>query len=287
MKLLCVIHVFYPEMWPELAACVRTVGSCDLIVTYVDEDAVAAARRDFPAARFLKCDNRGYDVWPFLQALRTVDLSDYDVVVKLHTKRDIKKPYRFAMGRTLLNGSAWRELLLGFAKTPDAWRRTLKLFDDPKVGMAADRRLVFGRRETDKDAFDAAVRELRDNWSVPARRSGLFVAGTMFAVRAALLKPFAAHAIDLSRFGDSAAREPITYAHLLERMFGLAVCAQGLRIAGFNGSVVVRRLATAVLKFLFDSRRSERRRTIRVCGITVYRKKFDSSKTQEAEQPAK
>lgn len=274
MKVAAIVHVFYSEMWPELAACIRNVGVCDLVVTYVDEDAVKAARRDFPAARFLRCENRGYDVWPFLCALKALDLSAYDLLVKLHTKRDIARDHPFAMGGTCLNGSAWRDQLLGFVKTPEAWAETRARFGDPRVGMVAGRRVVFGRKEGGKRWHDEAVRELNEKFALSARRDGLFVGGTMFAVRASLLRPFADFPFTAETFAASGGHESTTYAHLMERMLGLAVGAQGLRIEGFDGSVAWHRFRVALGRFFFDSRWSDRRRSIRVCGITVYRRRL-------------
>ena len=43
MKTLVVAHVYYPQLWPELAACVRNIdGGRDLVITYVDEATVQA-----------------------------------------------------------------------------------------------------------------------------------------------------------------------------------------------------------------------------------------------------
>ena len=82
MKTLVVVHVYYPQLWSELAACVRNSdGERDLVVTYVDEAAVQGVRRDFPEARFLKCENRGYDIWPFIAALQSSALAAYDSIV--------------------------------------------------------------------------------------------------------------------------------------------------------------------------------------------------------------
>ena len=270
MRVAVIVHVFYPEMWPELAACIGNLGVCDLTVTYVDESAVAVARRDFPNATFVRCENRGYDVWPFVMALKTLDLDRYDLVVKLHTKRNIERAHAFAMGGTRLNGSAWRDRLLGFVKTPEAWAKALAAFDDSQVGMVAGRRVVFGRKESGKACYDAALRELNEKFSIPARRGGLFVGGTMFAVRAALLRPFADFPFAAEMFAVSGGHESTTYAHLMERMLGLAVGGQGFRIAGFDGSVRWHRFWVAVGRFFFDNRWSERRHSIRICGITVY-----------------
>lgn len=270
MKVVVVAHVFYPEVWPELAVCIRNVGACDLVVTYVDEESVAEARRDFPSARFIRCENRGYDVWPFVKALKVLDLDRYDLVVKLHTKRNIERAHVFAIGGTRLNGSAWRDRLLGFVKTPEAWAKTLAAFGDPQVGMVAGRQVVFGRKESGKECYDAAVHELREKFAISARRGGLFVGGTMFAVRAVLLRPFADFPFTAEMFAVSCGHESTTYAHLMERMFGLAVSGQGFRIGGFDGSVRLHRFWVVFRRFLFDSRRSERRRSIRICKITLY-----------------
>ena len=274
MRVLVVAHVFYSELWPELAGCIRNVGDCDLMVTYVDEASVASARRDFPSARFLPCENRGYDIWPFLKAVQSADLGRYDLVVKLHTKRDIDLPRKAEVGYTVLNGSRWRDHLLAFVKTPEAWSKTVARFGDPKVGMVADRHVVFrrcdARREAHGGSFDAAVRELNEKWGIPAKRNGRFVGGTMFAVRAPILAHLVSHPFSAGMFGASGGHENETYAHVLERMMGLVVSGLGFRVEGFDGSVAVRRFWAALGKFFFDSRRTERRRSIRICRITVY-----------------
>ena len=274
MKVLVVAHVFYPELWPELADCIRTIGDCDLTVTYVDEASVAEARRDFPRARFLLCENCGYDVWPFLKAVQSVDLAGYDLVVKLHTKRDVDLPRKAEVGYTVLNGSRWRDHLLAFVRSPGAWAKTIARFADPSIGMVADRHVVFRRcdakREAHGGSFDAAVRELNEKWGIPAKRNGRFVGGTMFAVRAPILARLVARPFSAEAFGASGGHETETYAHVLERMMGLVVSGLGYRIEGFDGSVAVRRFWAALGKFFFDSRRTERRRSIRICKITVY-----------------
>lgn len=274
MKTLVIVHVFYPQLWPELAACIRNVGACDVVVTHVDEAAVVAARRDFPNARFILCENRGYDIWPFLKALKSVDLAAYDLVVKLHTKRDLPLAPRNVVGHSVLNGSRWRDYLLAFVRTPEAWAKTIARFRDPKVGLVADRHVIFIRRDALKEmycaSFDEAVRMLRDEWSIPARRSGRFVGGTMFVVRAAALRPFAERPFSSEMFGVSGGHDRETFAHVLERMFGLAVGGQGYRVVGFSGSVFWRRVGHVLWNFLYDFRKSDRRISLRICKVTVF-----------------
>lgn len=244
MKVAVIMHAFYPELWPELARCARTVGADgELYVTYVDESAVVEARREFPKARFVACENRGYDVWPFMKVMQDLPLDDYDLVVKLHTKRNVVGELP-VLNHAWIGGSAWRERLLGFCATEEAWRRTLLRFDKPDVGMVADRRMVF-RRGTLPAALDGSFDRAREEFrrltgaDVPA--SAEYVAGTMFAARPAALMPLLSRRFEAAAFEPPAGHRRETYAHLMERMLGFSVTAAGYRIAAFNGSLVWRR----------------------------------------------
>ena len=245
MRTLVVVHVYYPQLWPELAACVRNIdGERDIVVTYGDEAAVVEARRDFPEARFLKCENRGYDIWPFIAALQSSDLSAYDAIVKLHTKRDVVSDVTLDFNGTVLNGSAWRNYLLGFVRTPEAWRRAQRLLARPDVGMVAERRMILLWREVpvlrSKESFDEASRFLGLDPS-HVRRSGQYVAGTMFAAKPAALRPLLAKGLTAEMFENPAGHMTETFAHVVERALGLSVTAAGLRIVAFNGSLRLRR----------------------------------------------
>lgn len=281
MNLTAIVHVYYPERWPELAECIRNLGpAARLIVTYGtgNDQAVEAARRDFPTATFLECENRGYDIWPFLKALKLVDFTWTDLIVKLHTKRNFDLPRKETIGYTAINGTKWRDKLLSFVKTSEAWSCTLKRFDDPRVGLVGAKELVCKRVDTPSaemtGSFDKARAFIATNWQLTTPKSARFIGGTMFAVRASLCKLLADYPFTSEMFEVTKGHDKETFAHMVERLFGLVVAAQGKRIVGFNGSVALFRLKGALLKFLFDARQTERRRSIRICGILVYRKRL-------------
>ena len=245
MRALVILHAYYPRLWPELAACVRNIDDVrDLVITYGDEAAVQGARRDFPEARFLKCENRGYDIWPFVAALRSSDLSAYDTIVKLHTKRDVVSDITFDFNHAVYNGAAWRNFLLGFVRTPEAWRRTRRLLAKPGVGMVAERHVVMRRRDVPvsrtKESFDAAAEFLGLD-PKRVRRSGQYVAGTMFAAKPAALRPLLGNELTAEMFEISAGHMTETFAHVMERALGLSATAAGLEIVAFNGSLRLRR----------------------------------------------
>lgn len=245
MKTAVIVHVFYPALWPELVKAIRNVGACDLFVTYVDEAAIVGARHDFPDARFVSCENRGYDVWPFLKVVQTLDLDSYGCIVKLHTKRDVIDDFKYDFNHAVFNGSAWREFLLGFVKTPAAWRKTLRVLSRPAVGLVADRHVIMRRRDVPiartRETFDRAA-ELLGLPVGEMRRSGQYVAGTMFAVKPAALRPLLERTYAAEDFEPPEGHLNETFAHVLERALGLSVSAAGLRLAAFNGSLFWRRL---------------------------------------------
>ena len=279
MRTLVVAHVYYPQLWAELADCIRNVdGERDLIVTYVDEASVAEARRDFPTARFFKSKNRGFDIWPFLLAVASVDLSAYDCIVKLHTKRDIVKDHDWCFNDCRFNGPAWRNFLLSFCRTPDAWRRTRAQLVRPDVGMVADRHVIVRRRDfpwsSVRACFDEAVADIRAISGCRPFDAGAaqYVSGTMFACRPEpleflLKKAFSPDAFEASSHDRDG---QIVYAYRVENMFGLAVSAVGMRIASFSGSLRWRRIYAPVLRAFFRVKETRRHRIVKVLGIPVF-----------------
>jgi len=238
-RILAVVHVFYPELWPEIFRCLSNLGQgADFVVTYSDEKSVIEAKRDLPRANFVQCANRGYDIWPFLSVLQSVDLTTYDCIVKLHTKRDVRKG--ITLNHARIGGANWRRLLLRFVSSRRNWLKTLRVLQDPSVGMVADRRLIFDRRAATRlhcEEFDLAKSEM-EALSGKTFDGGDFVAGTMFAAKPAALQPLLRRRYTEAEFEESVGHGGLTRAHLMERMLGLAASAANLRLESFDGPTV-------------------------------------------------
>jgi len=287
MKTLCIVHVFYPDFWPEIASCLRNVEDpMDLVVTYVDETKgiPEMVRRDFPSAKFLLCENRGFDIWPFLKALQAVNLQDYSVLIKLHTKRDVKRDGRpLVFNNCDFSENAWRDYLLGFIHDAAAWRSAKARLELPNVGMVADRHVILRRDDTPwfktRRTMDLAISLVRDLYGVPVRHGAQFVAGTMFAARPSVFVKLMSRKWTADDFTESVHDDTEQKAHVLERALGIAVTAEGLRIDSFDGHLGLWRVAMAVRGFLLsvleflwsDSGQTSERRIIKVFGISVYR----------------
>lgn len=268
MKLAVIVHDFYPELRPEIDACLANLDEpFDLFVT----DAGA--------------DNRGFDIWPFLRTLDALDLAKYTHVLKLHTKRDVKRPVGFN-GMTIA-GAMWRDWLLSIARTHEAWAETKTRIAEPGVGMVAaaacilDRRATEGREE--RAMFDEAVREAARRFGKPesAFRKANFVGGTMFLARSEALRPLQGKfkAEDFAVSND--AHLSNSFAHVAERLVGFSVSAAGLRIECPAGNLAERRRRFRLLQFrhaladfVFQDRITSRgRHLIKVFRIPVWNRK--------------
>lgn len=240
--LLIHMHVYYPQLWPELRdgmAYLSGLGlSFHLVVTLVEElpEVEAEVRSLFPEAEVRMMPNRGYDIAPFLEVIRSVNLDDYSYVIKLHTKRDVEQDMVFLCAAATFNmkGSRWRDALLAFFR-PGNFERCLREFDEnPQCGMVAHH-LVICPRVTPLDnhqyhTWNRAV-DLVRQMGLPEPPNQHFVMGSLFMCRAGLLKPLQNLDVKPEDFPppDPDHLEE-TLAHVLERCLGAVITAQGYEL---------------------------------------------------------
>ena len=268
-----IVHIYYPEFWPELAGCLRNIKEpFDLFVTVRSDaggDAICGKIiEDFPFAHITRPENVGYDIWPFLSVINAIDLSPYDIVIKLHTKRDM------LMAAPLngfdMSGAKWRQNLLRFISTDKAWVATKRQFTNPKTGAVASLSTILSYSTTPEPGRISCRRALLLAHRIFHKRLSRrykYVGGTMFAIRASLLKPLQGifYSKDFARSGEVRTED---LAHEIERLFGACVSAAGMRIVPYRGNLVVHGiwffLKRHVLKFFYQ-------RKIKKNGDVIYR----------------
>jgi len=237
-RVLCVVHCYYPEFVKELADCVANVTEPhDVVVTYSAPAALDEAKRRFPGARFVECENVGFDIWPFVKVLNEVDLGSYDYVLKLHTKCDRPADAPFKMNHADFSGSHWREYLLEFVRTRKSWEASLALMEsDPSVNMVAGLKCILRREDTpwrpEQAGFDTALEMAKGLGVNPAAPE--FVAGTMFVARSSALARLKG-VFRASDFEEERVHTTTTRGHYLERILGFAACDGGGRISDPDG----------------------------------------------------
>lgn len=233
-------HVFYDELWAELAVCINNftdvcgADNVDVFITYPDgkpqmREALPKLL-NAPPCKIIPVPNRGYDVGPFFAVLNDLDLDAYDYVVKLHTKRDV--PF-CVVNFHIMRGGEWRRELLSFCNTPNAVSASLKaLARDETLGMIAGRSLI------DYSGVGSAAEGVGDSWNVLSgcgveSTNTTVVYGTMFMVRAKLLKPIYRKVYNdqFPLITTENAHRDFRVAGAWEGAFSILVVAQGYRVA--------------------------------------------------------
>ena len=237
MRVLIHVHVFYDSLIGEIVDCVRNVesvcgiGNVTTWVTYPIDHAdrlEGLCHESFPRARFLGLPNAGYDIGPFFEVLAREDLLAYDIVVKLHTKRDSLPMW---INFRNLEGPRWRRALLSFCSSRKAAARTIGMLSKhPNVGMVAGLGVIdingcavdLGRGRIERELCRIGA-----TGNAPMR-----VWGSMFAVRSSILQRLDAHSIgDFITITEANAHKDYGLANLYEELIPALVQGMGFLIS--------------------------------------------------------
>ncbi len=228
---LCILaHVYYPELWEELAGYLGNLPAdrFDLYVNLVDDTfdpaLLARIRGQFPAARIYISENVGRDIGGHFHVLRNLRIADYALFCLLHTK---KSPH-MAEGEV----QRWRrkllEPLLGTRACAAENLRTM--LDDEGIGLLGSARCRYTEMNANEEKYGQLLERMgiaRDSAEVE------FLSGTMMFLRADVLERVFETAHDQA-FERSDARvvegDPDgAWAHAVERVFGAVVRDMGYR----------------------------------------------------------
>ena len=235
---LCVLaHVYYPDLWPELAGYIGNLpsGTYDLYVNLVDatftQAALADIREAFPAARVYVSENIGRDIGGHFQLLRNLRMEDYEIFCLLHTKRS---PH-MAPGEA----QRWRrKLLMPLLGSGERAAENIKLMrEDDTVGQLGAAACRYTELNDNPERYFDALRRLGIDEDAAAVE---FLSGTMMFVRAAVLRrvfeglrevPF-----EMGDGGSVAFHRDGQWAHAVERAIGAVVRDMGYRFEWRQGA---------------------------------------------------
>ena len=259
-KVLVIFHVYYQDQVPYFMDKLSSVTGCewDLIVSMscpnpLTEERVRAVK---PDARFVMVENVGYDIWPFMSVISSVDLDAYDIVLKLHTKHSTEN-HKVRINGVHMKGYMWRDTLVdALLGSPEQFSQVLAIFrDHPDAGMVCSGKLYCKMEfREDHDLLDRELEML--GLETTERR---FCVGTMFAIRPSLLKVIAEQGFSAIFFPPiTASNAGGTPAHVYERVFSLLAPAQGMKVyttgtdAEFTRKQRIRKVLKPILSFLFS-----------------------------------
>lgn len=275
-KVLVHLHLYYLDQLDYMLKKLKNINSCDwdlfVTMTKQDEQAIQKLKGFKPDVHIVQVEDKGFDIWPFLQVLNLVDLENYDDILKIHTKKYRKKKDFY--GR----GNAWRnyliDALLGSRKQ---FQKNIHLMQmDKSVGLIGSRATLATMGCFEKDdsiLFD----EMCQSHGIPVSQ-GRFIAGTMFLVRAKCfqrIKDMNFKSEDFNHIQQTSGRT--TTAHTLERLLSRIVEVEGYKIAtvrSWKYSILctIRRILRTIFSISNLPRKSENEPKTKV--ITILGLKF-------------
>ena len=249
-RLLVIFHVWYHDQIDYFISKMKNINGCewDLWVTMPNRDEEAVAKLvDFKGdVKFISVANAGYDIAPFVDVIRTHDVSKYDYILKLHTKRYL--PEKGSINDVSVRGWLWRNLLTeALLGSKRRFAMVLAKIGQERVGMVYCYELhKYLKRTLPEDTYMLEAEAARVGIKLKANR---YCAGSMFIVkRQALSKIIAADISADAWAGYSKSRSTGTLAHVYERLLCLAVADAGYKI-GYSCATV----ASTVKAFIFNT----------------------------------
>ncbi|PKV14380.1 glycoside hydrolase family 99-like domain-containing protein [Xanthomonas prunicola] len=224
-----VIHVFYPELLPEMLKELQLwdVPYLLIISTVPDkEDEVKRHLADLSVVADVRVfENRGRDILPFLEIMK--DLRGREsLVLKLHTKRSLHRQ----------DGESWRRDMLEKLLAPKMACDIFAAFrEQERLGLAAPEGHILPMTTywgANADTVHRLSKQMRVDPVNPV--SAMFAAGSMFYVRPEAIDSIMDLDLRKEDFEPEAGQVDGTLAHAIERCFSLAVCSTGYYIASSN-----------------------------------------------------
>ena len=240
LRLAIHLHLYYFDMWPEIKSLLSNIEDYpyDLYVTMIKENGqIFQEVKEFKAdARIWVVENRGYDIGPFVDFLHRIDLSKYDLVMKLHTKNKFNGVDTHINNHIFSRKLWFKTLTRALIGSPKMFMKNIKEFQKyPELGMVGSKHLIASNSETSNAVLsqvDVILNEL--GWCHEAIK---FVAGTMFMCRSKILDPLKKHYTIMDFPPTNGKIKDGTLAHAIERVIGCLTTAQGYKIKGFDRSL--------------------------------------------------
>jgi Rhamnan synthesis protein F len=232
-RIAVVIHLYYPDLWDEMADTLANLPErFDLFVSCPFRLASALRTRvrlRFPDAAVVGVQNLGRDVLPFLLWLRTVGATNYQYVLKLHGKKSVHI-LDGAQG-PFADGEMWRRQAQdGLVGEPEHARAIVESLDrQPQIGMVAPSGQLYDQVEWRCGTTDL-VSTVLARMEAPRTVAGVFAAGTMFWARMSALAPLAQLPDAALDFDREAGQVDGTLHHAYERLMALVAVDGGFAV---------------------------------------------------------
>ena len=231
-KLLVHLHLYYKDQINYMLRKLRNITGInwDLYITSNELDDVTKNKilKFKPDANIILVDNLGYDVLPFIKIIQSVNLSEYEYVLKIHTKNKQRKIWLKEYHR---KGYWWRNVLIeALLSNKYRFRKNLKILNKiPKIGLICSEIFLWDTENVWPEDTYLLEDELKTlNFKSNYRK---YCAGTMFLARAEIYKFLQNIDLNSKNFSKiSNTKSTGTLAHVYERVLTIAADEYGFEI---------------------------------------------------------
>lgn len=278
-RLLVALHIHYHEQIDYFIDKLSNISGLewDLKVTVTSKNNVTEEKllKLKPDVEINYVENFGYDIMPFIKTIKSVDLRNYDYVLKLHTKRSVIKTH---INKITLKGYSWRNALVdGILYNKNHFNKVIGILNDrADIGMISNilthtETTFFSAKGRSSDELNRLNLHFTDNH---------VCLGTMFICKSETLSILQSEKITLEMFRDQI---PISdtnssIAHIYERILSLLPSTVGLK----HIPIATSRKYNYLISFLsalevpfnwafcLDREGEDRRKFCRIMGFKFY-----------------
>ena len=257
-RCLVILHLYYDSSWKEINEYIKSLSPYrfDLIITttieLIPQETIDQIKAEYPKAQVIPTENKGYDLQPFFMVLKTIDLEQYDIVFKLHSK-STKRPFVYIYRQFFLRRDWFLNLYEGILSGRNVHKTIETLFNRKGVGIIAAKNLIVKDPKHKVNLINKIAaktgRKMIEDYS--------FVAGTCFAIKAECLKPLQEMHLENEEYPPLVASRGMSFAHFVERYICSVVVANGYTIEG-NSANVFRRFLLKPVTCVMNRYSSER-----------------------------
>ena len=217
-----VVHLFYPEMWPQIKEKLKRINTpFDLYLTgpLVDERGYRVG--DFHrATNIIKTHNKGRDVLPFISTMNIIrDSENYKYFLKIHTKKSKHRK----------DGDEWFEDILK-ELIPADLNNIFKTLSRPETGLIGPKAQIVSLSRYMGDNKNHMEKLMKGMFGRKSSKHLFdnpekypFFGGTMFWGRTSFVDSLLSLEVNESSFEEENGQVDGTIAHAIERVLGRAM----------------------------------------------------------------
>ena len=274
------LHLYYFEMWEIIKYYLDNIDQpYHLFITMVsdNEELKLKILQFHKDTTFFIVPNKGYDVGPFIYVINKINLDDFDLLLKIHTKKNQGSCDTRLNGKWVDRKNWFRLLISSLIGNRTLFNKNIEAFkNEDSLGMIGSRYLITSEPKVSqgvKNDVETVMQKL--HYKKPEKIE--FVAGTMFIVRTSILKKIA-HEYTLDDFEttDGAVKDG-TFAHTMERVFGCVAYAEGYHIKGLDRdyNFEYHEKITSIKRLVYSKKiTSNNYKLVKIFKIPVYHRKL-------------